>query len=54
MPATSLVFIKEGRRRRAEETDKLFRTIGHGFTRVLRAMAALPGRFSGQPSQSAV
>ena len=47
-------FVKEGRRRRAEETDKLFRTIGHGFTRVLRAMVALPGRFSGQPSQSAV
>jgi hypothetical protein len=53
MPATSLVFIKEGRRRRAEETDKLFRTIGHGFTRVLRAMAALPGGFSGQQCQGA-
>jgi hypothetical protein len=53
MPATSLVFIKEGRRRRAEETDKLFRTIGHGLVRVLRAVTALLGRFPRQSSQIA-
>jgi hypothetical protein len=45
-------FVKEGRHRRAEETDKLFRTIGHGLVRVLRAVAALPGRLPGQPNQS--
>ena len=46
-------FVKEGRRRRAEETDKLFRTIGRGTVRMLRAVAALPGRSPRQPSQSA-
>ncbi len=46
-------FVKEGRRRRTEETDKLFRTIGHGLARMPRAMAALPGRFPRQSSQSA-
>jgi hypothetical protein len=46
-------FVKEGRRRRADETDKLFRAIGQGLTRVLCTMAAVPGRFLSQPSQGA-
>ena len=46
-------FVKEGRRRRAEETDRLFRSIGHGLARMLRAVAALPGRSPGRPCQSA-
>jgi hypothetical protein len=46
-------FVKEGRRRRAEETDKLFRTIGHGLVRALRAVTVLPGRFPRQSSQIA-
>jgi hypothetical protein len=46
-------FVKEGRRRRTEETDKLFRAIGRGTVRILRAVAALPGRSLRQLSQSA-
>ncbi len=46
-------FVKEGRRRRVEESDKLFRAIGRGTVRMLRTVAALPGRFPRQPSQSA-
>jgi hypothetical protein len=46
-------FVKEGRRRRTEETDKLFRAIGRGTVRILRAVAALPGRSPRQLSQSA-
>ena len=32
-------FVKEGRRRRAEETDKLFRSAGRGIVRLGRALA---------------
>jgi hypothetical protein len=46
-------FVKEGRRRRVEETDKLFHAIGRGTVRMLRAVAALPGHCPEQPSQSA-
>jgi hypothetical protein len=46
-------FVKEGRRRRAEENDKLFHAIGRGTVRMLRAVAALPGHSPEQPSQSA-
>jgi hypothetical protein len=46
-------FVKEGRRRRVEETDKLLRAIGGGTVRMLRAVAALPGHSPKQPSQSA-
>ena len=31
-------FVKEGRRRRAEETDKLFRSAGRGIVRLSRAV----------------
>jgi hypothetical protein len=41
------------RLRRTEETDKLFRAIGRGTVRILRAVAALPGRSLRQLSQSA-
>jgi hypothetical protein len=46
-------FVKEGRRRRVEETDKLFHAIGRGTVRMLRAVAALPGHSPEQPGQSA-
>jgi hypothetical protein len=46
-------FVKEGRRRRVEEADKLFHVIGRGTVRMLRAVAALPGHSPNQPSQSA-
>jgi hypothetical protein len=32
-------FVKEGRRLRAEETDKLFRSAGRGIVRLGRALA---------------
>jgi hypothetical protein len=34
-------FVKEGRRRRAEETDKLFRSAGRSIARLGRALATL-------------
>ena len=46
-------FVKEGRRRRAEETDKLFRSAGRGIVRLSRAVMALPRRFSKQPRPGA-
>ena len=46
-------FVEEGRRRRAEETDELFRSAGRGITRLGRAVMALPRRFSGQPRPGA-
>jgi hypothetical protein len=46
-------FVKEGRRRRAEETDKLFRSAGRGITRLGHAVMALPRRFSQQPQMGA-
>jgi hypothetical protein len=46
-------FVKEGRRRRAEETDKLFRSAGRGIVRLSRAVVAMPQRFSEQPRPGA-
>ena len=46
-------FVKEGRRRRAEETDKLFRSAGRNIVRLGRAVMALPRRFSEQPRPGA-
>jgi hypothetical protein len=46
-------FVEEGRRRRAEETDKLFRSAGRGITRLGRAVMVLPWRFSEQPRPGA-
>jgi hypothetical protein len=46
-------FVKEGRRRRAEETDKLFRSAGRSIVRLGRAVMALPRRFSEQPRPGA-
>ncbi len=46
-------FVAEGRRLRAEETDKLFRSAGRGIARLGRAVMVLPRRFSGQPRPSA-
>ena len=46
-------FVKEGRRRRDEEIDKLFRSAGRGITRLGRAVVALPRRFSEQPRPGA-
>jgi hypothetical protein len=46
-------FVKEGRRRRAEETDKLFRSAGRGITHLGRAVMALPRCFSQQPRMGA-
>ena len=34
-------FVKEGRRRRAEETDKLFRSAGRGIARLGHALVTL-------------
>ena len=42
-------FVKEGRRRRAEETDKLFRSAGRSIVRLGRAVMALPRRFWAAP-----
>jgi hypothetical protein len=46
-------FVKEGRRRRAEETDKLFRSAGRDIVRLGRTVMALPRRFSEQPRPGA-
>ena len=46
-------FVKEGRRRRAEETDKLFHSAGRSIVRLGRAVMALPRRFSEQPRPGA-
>jgi hypothetical protein len=45
--------VKEGRRRRAQETDKLFLSAGRGIVRLGRAAMALPRRFSEQPRPGA-
>jgi hypothetical protein len=38
-------FVKEARRRRAQELDKLFRAVGRGLARLARALTSpLPAR----------
>jgi hypothetical protein len=38
-------FVKEARRRRAQELDKLFRAVGYGLARLGRALTSpLPAR----------
>ena len=45
-------FVKEGRRLRAEETDKLFRSAGRGIARLGRALATPPA--ASRPAQGGV
>jgi hypothetical protein len=42
-------FVEEGRRRRAEETTKLFRSAGRGIVRLGRALATPPA--ASRPTQ---
>jgi hypothetical protein len=46
-------FVKEGRRRSAEETDKLFRSASRCIVHLGHAVMALPRRFSEQPRPGA-